>query len=345
MIKEALDSYAKGLKSKFNLDERSATVGASEIGACARKTYWSKHPAHGREDEDFKQRWGALLRGTVMEDKFWEPALKKKYGRKLFMSGKKQQSIKDKYLSATPDGLLTGLPRDFLAHLDVPDIESDCILLECKSIDPRVNLREAKAENEYQVQVQLGLVRELTEHKPVYALISYTDASFWDEVSEYPIKFNLESFRAAHARAKKILTANRAEDFPPEGWIAGGSECEYCPFTKACGVVRRSFSEKDARLDEKFMKQITDLAVKYRTIKDQLKSSDAHVRTLQEEMKNLLRSKGIRRVDGVVTWSPVKGRESVDMRRLKEDAAKVGFDLDAYSTVGDPTDSLLVTIK
>ena len=58
------------------------------------------------------------------------------------------------------------------------DIGADCLLLECKSIDPRVKLDAPKPEHRYQVIVQLGVVRETTEFQPRYAIISYIDASF-----------------------------------------------------------------------------------------------------------------------------------------------------------------------
>ena len=39
------------------------------------------------------------------------------------------------------------------------------VVVECKTIDPRVNLLEEKSENAFQVQVQMGLIRELTKYK------------------------------------------------------------------------------------------------------------------------------------------------------------------------------------
>ena len=37
--------------------------------------------------------------------------------------------------------------------------DADCVMIECKTADPRTNLVEAKPENKYQTLVQMGLVR------------------------------------------------------------------------------------------------------------------------------------------------------------------------------------------
>jgi hypothetical protein len=42
MIQEILNSHAASL-TKVWAHDRSTTVGASEIGQCARKTFWIKH--------------------------------------------------------------------------------------------------------------------------------------------------------------------------------------------------------------------------------------------------------------------------------------------------------------
>src|SRR5215831_19209067 len=188
MIKEALDAHAKDLERSFSHDRRR-TVGASEIGLCARKVAWRKRE-DGNEDAQFVQGWGSHVRGTIIERAFWYPALRSKYGDNLKFSGPDQQTFESGALSATPDGIVCNLPRDALMSLGIDDIESDCVLTECKTIDPRINLVEERAANHFQVQVQMGLVRLFTVYKPIYAVISYVDASFWDSVSEFPVKFD-----------------------------------------------------------------------------------------------------------------------------------------------------------
>jgi hypothetical protein len=64
---------------------RSKTVGASEIGQCARKVFWNKFGAH--RDPEYADTWGARVRGSVFESSFWVPALRKRYGVKIKFAG------------------------------------------------------------------------------------------------------------------------------------------------------------------------------------------------------------------------------------------------------------------
>src|ERR1017187_7616806 len=187
IVREALDAFIT--KRVFKQD-RTKTVGASEVGTCARRVWYAKQ-SH-EKDASYVDRWGATERGNLIENKLWEPALKKKYKGKLLYSGTKQRSFKDGPISATPDGLLL-LPRDALKESHgIKDIAADCILLECKSIDPRVDLKEARHHHILQAQAQLGCVRAKTKYKPVYCVISYIDASFLDNITEFVVKFDPE---------------------------------------------------------------------------------------------------------------------------------------------------------
>jgi hypothetical protein len=58
-----------------------------------------------------------------------------------------------------------------------------------------------------------------------------------------------------------------------------------------------------------------------------------------------LRAKGFRKVVGKgfsVIWSPVKGRQSFDMKGIRTAAAAAGIDLSEFETVGEPTDRLVI---
>lgn len=340
MIKQALEEYAN--KSGRTFEDRTKTVGASEIGQCSRKIAWTKrgHPP----DEGYHVRWGAHFRGTTIEQNFWVPAMRAKFGDNFFYAGAHQQTFVDGYLSATPDGLVCGLQKDALKDLGVDDIESDCILVECKTVDPRVNLYKEKDQNHFQVQVQVGIVRNHTQiFQPVYALISYVDASFWDECSEFPVRFDQGIYDAAQSRAKNILTLD-PKDLKPEGWIAGGGECEYCPFVKPCGVVRRSVPEENAAADPQFVAEISDLCRDAIDAQKAAEEATAEYLDIQQQIKDRLRAKKVRKIKGVVTWSAQKGRKSYDNVLLKEAASAAGVDVESYSTTGEPTDRLQILL-
>ena len=345
MIKEILDGYARSpaMNSAFLMD-RMRTVGASEIGQCARRMYYVK--TENRTDHDYHDGWGARVRGKIIEQAFWLPAMRRRFRKKLLIAGKDQTTFQDRYLSATPDGLLIEQPRDCLAHLGIPDIgPSQCLLVECKSIDPRANLTEAKNEHQMQTNTQLGLVRLQSRYRPDYALISYTDASFWDDVDEFVVKFDAAAYEKAHARAVKIKTASSASELKPEGWIAGGKECEHCPFNGPCGIARRSLPPEGGVAEPQFQAELTDLCIEHEKLNKQAKELDARLNEKKNEIKDRLRAKGVRKIDGVVTWYPVKGRDKIDTAAYNAAAFAAGVDVSEYTTTGDPTDGLRVTIK
>jgi hypothetical protein len=346
LIKPTLDAYASTLNKTWQYD-RTQSVGASEIGQCELKIFWLKNEAdHGYagvdRDPDYVDSWGARMRGTMFENHFWEPAMRIRFGERLKFAGIYQQTFFNEFLSATPDGLITEL-----TDLEKADIgtDADCVMVECKTADPRTNLVEAKPENVYQTHVQMGLIRECTEYQPTHSVLSYTDASFWSDVKEFVIAFDQEIYDAAIARAQKIMTTKDFRDLDPEGWIAGGKECNYCPFTKACGIHRRELPFTDVvTVDPQFRAEITDLAVKLRQAESAGEKFETRVRELQTQIKNRLREKGVRKIPGVVSWSSVKGRSGYDAKAIKEAAIAAGIDIEQFQTTGEPSDRLLIQI-
>ena len=114
MISEILAAYAESVRG--SIEHRAATVGASEIGGCLRRTFYAKHAERGPEHFD---GWGAALRGTVMEQGFWVPALRARFGDHLKFAGDEQRQLKIGFISATPDALLVGVPSEILSSLGV----------------------------------------------------------------------------------------------------------------------------------------------------------------------------------------------------------------------------------
>jgi len=347
VVKDAMNAYAATLDREWAHD-RTQTVGASEVGGCIRKTYYTKNENDPRfgvvRDSDYVDGWGAKLRGTLMENHFWAPAMKAKYGDKLLLSGPDQQSFVTGFLSATPDGMLIDLPRDFLKDNGVADIEGDCIMAESKTIDPRANLIEAKPINIFQTHVQMGIVRELTPYKPGYSLLSYTDASFWDQITEFPIKFDPAIYAVAKIRATQVMTATSAKDLEPEGYLSGGKDCEYCPFTGACGVVRISVPthpEKD--VDPQLAAEFADMAREIAALEATVGKDETKLRTLKQALKDRLREKNIRKVPGVVSWSSVKGKKTYNNKAIQAAAKAAGIDIEQFVEVGDQTDRFTVS--
>jgi hypothetical protein len=351
MLKQALAAYAAETKRVFA--DRSASLGGSDIGQCARKVFWLKNeddPDYGAaRDRDYIEGYGATLRGTLIEEHFVEPALRRAFGSKLLYAGAEQETLASEYLSATPDGLVVDQPTNALAYLGAPDLgPGRSFVVEIKSIDPRATLDEPKSEHVFQCQTQMGLFRELTEHQPEYGVILYINASFLDDAVEYLIRFDQTLYDHAKQRAAQIMTVRNAFSLRPEGWITGGKECGYCPFTGACGRQRMDVPYAEiAPVDPQFTAEIADLAQSIKQFEAEEEAATTRLRSAQEDLKERLRSKKLRRVvgDGVsVLWSAVKGRPSYDHPGIREAAANAGVDLRQYETVGDPTDRLTIRL-
>jgi len=344
MIKETFAEYAATLNTVFEHD-RTKTVGSSEIGLCARKIFWTKHagtPRGVEEDEGFEHDWGARIRGTMMEKHFFVPAMRAKYKYKLVFAGDQQRTLQLGHLSTTPDGLLIDQPYDALKHLGVRNIKADCILTECKTIDPRTNLVEAKESHYFQTIVQLGMTRELTPYQPEYALVSYVDASFWSEVQEFPIQFDEPVYDAAKVRATRIITAKHGKELMPEGFIAGGKQCSFCPFTTACGIERRGIPYGSNKASAQFVEEITQLAQAANKIKLANLKGEAQLRLAEITIKDRLRTKNVRRIENVVTWSEVPGHVRYSSKDMKAHLIELGEDVECFGKMAEPWDRLTI---
>lgn len=344
MLTEAYEDFHKIFDR--NMGDRTKTVGASEIGLCARQTFWYKN--HGTKkgvdmDPDFKHDWGARIRGTIMEMVFWVPALRQRYGNNLLFAGTEQEKLTRGYLSATPDGLIINQPYDALRSIGVKNMKSDCFTAECKTIDPRTNLVEAKEVNVYQTQVQMGLFRLETRYKPEFSALGYTDASFWSEVDEFAIQFSPFMFKAAVERSEEIITATDGSKLPPEGYITGGKECSFCPFTKACGIERRGVPRGSRQANPQFAAEIEDAAKVYNKAKLSVKKIQAEMKKMEIDIKDRLRAKKIRRIPGVVNWYEVAGPVRYDNKEIRNIMIAEGHDLEEFQSVGEPSDRLEVS--
>jgi hypothetical protein len=340
-VKSMLHAYAAGLTKDWSHD-RLSTVGASEIGQCLRKTAFAKSEAPG--DSDYVDRFGARLRGELIESAYVVPGLRASLpkGVELLYAGDEQQTLVDGYLSATPDGLLTGVARDCLAHLGITDIGSDCLALEIKSIDPRVDLKIEKPEHSFQTQCQMGLFRHAGQHRPEYALICYIDASFLDDVREFAVKFDERIYQAAHARAFRVMDTLGPLDLPPEGKLSGGKECQYCPWSSHCAAITVAGIPKDDKpLGDNAVAALKALRDEERQRAAAKDDAEAKHLTSRHDIEEFLRANGVRgykAADWAVSWFSVKGRETVDIKA----AEAAGIDLSAFKSTGSPSARLNV---
>jgi hypothetical protein len=337
-------------KQKKWMYDRALSMGASETFDCLRKAFFKKKGFD--QDPDYSQSWGAMERGNLIEDYYVVPALELGLpeGIDLIGAGQSDQTTfldEENRLSATPDGLLANLERDALSLYGIDDIESDCITVEVKSIDPRVSLTEEKAVHRGQVNIQIGLIRDQTDFKPRYGVILYVDASFLDNITPFIIRFDEKTYEAAKVRAKKVFAAKIPSDLPPEGKVTGA--CKLCPWFKQCNGINLASVPQES-LDKIALDKDRAIMAKFvedeQEAKERKKIAEMDEERIRVEMKEFLKKLGTRNLkatDGswAVTYSTQKGRTGLDKEKMIED----GIDLTLYEKEGEGFEVLRVTTK
>jgi hypothetical protein len=328
-IKQLIHAYAETLEKTWAHD-RSKTVGASEIGSCMRRTWFSKRDAP--RDPDYQDGWGSKLRGTIMEDAFWVPALRSQLpeGAQLLYAGTEQQTLVKGYLSATTDGII------ILAS-------GECINLDCKTFHPNTDLRKEKDAHSFQVQIQMGLIRECTNHKPNVSILSYINASDWSDIREFIIPFNSKVYEHAKLRARMIMTTERAIELLPEGKLSGGKECGWCPWSSHCADITvqgipHNNTEMLPHEEILRLEVLVNSAREAAATKEE--TAGQHAQAL-EAIKQFLREHNIRRFKGdgfSVSYSAMSGRATLDLSAVEA----AGIDLSPYYKTGSPSERLVV---
>ena len=320
--------------------DRTKSVGSSEIGMCARRVFCEKKNIP--YDDGYVQTRGAMERGNIIEQKVFVPAMRRRFGRRVKFAGRSQQTLQLGMLSSTPDALVYPLKPDELGF-----DHGDCVMYECKSRDPRAKEGQLAENYRAQVIVQMGLVRQLTPYQPTHAVICIINASFIDEVEEHVVAYSADEFHAAQVRAGEIMGAMIMQEIKPEGYIAGGKECEYCPWAIQCGQQRREVPEKnDEQLDPQLLAELDHLASMIRTRQIERDVAEAAVREATETMKQRLREKNRRHFVGQrykANWTSVKGRTSLNTADLEADLQRFGVSLLDYQIEGTPGDRLTIT--
>ena len=270
-------------------------MGSSEVGKCIRQVVYSKTGTP--PDQIDPGVSGFTVRGNVMEDQWAAPLIRawaKEWGGETLWSGQADQQTligKGVALSATPDGVCVNMARDCLAEYGVADIgESQCIVCELKSFDPRLT-KLPKPAHVAQLQAQLGLVRAATNYKPDGGIIMYVNASDWFDIKVFPVAYDENAFRSLVKRADRALKTRNPDDVPPEGKVTGG--CSECQFSKRClGYTPyladddpRALSEKEVVTVEKLAKRAHTLAQKEQAAKEKRLSVEADLYLAMSKVK------------------------------------------------------------
>src|SRR6516162_11184612 len=132
IVTTAVREFVESQKKVWKHD-RTQSIGASEIGQCARKIFCTKFEDDPDlavpRDLDAHDSWCARERGNLIEKHLLVPAMRAKFNHLAMFMGEEQRTFFDGYLSATPDCLL---------RLNGKLLNSTAVylLIEIKTIDP-----------------------------------------------------------------------------------------------------------------------------------------------------------------------------------------------------------------
>jgi hypothetical protein len=337
------EAFSEANEKEWKYD-RNASLGASEAFDCIRKAFFKKFQYE--PDDGYEADWGAAKRGDIIENYFAVPALTAilPKGATLLYAGEEQETLRKGRLSATPDGLMIGLARDALAELGIDDIITGEVLAEFKSFDPRANPTEPKPIHFGQVQVQFGLVHELTEYRPEYAIIIYMNASFLSDIRVFVIKRDPEIYEAAVQRAKLVFRNEDPSHLQAEGKLSGS--CKMCEFTQECAIAQGEATPKSKKkIENPEVLDRLDLLTKRRTELAELeKDTKKDKAIVEEEIKEILRTNDTKSV-GEDTFSIslawCSGKKSLDQLSMAAD----GIDIEKYQKEGNGYERLTVKRK
>lgn len=328
--------------------DRNASLGASEAFGCLRKAFFKKF---GYEpDDDHEADWGAAKRGDIIENYFAVPAVNAILPKKaeLLFAGEEQETLRKGRLSATPDGLAINLDKDALAELGIDDIESDCVVVEFKSFDPRSTIKEAKEIHVGQTQVQMGLLHALTDYRPEYAVIIYFNASFLSDIKVFVVKRNPKIYEAAVERAKLVFSTEDPKHLRPEGKING--DCRLCEFTEECAIAQGEATPREKRKieDAAVLDRLALLIKRQKEQAEIKKDAESEGKLIDEEIKEILRDNDTKSAADdrfTVSLSWCAGKKSLDTVILAADLAEKGLSIEDYQKEGSGYERLTAKVK
>ena len=329
-VAELVNLY--GYQPKDWTHRRELYVSASQIGLCEMRQFYMMQRGPVQIEDERTDAWGVFARGDTGEEwvagVFDRAQLAEHGGPRLGLAfsatGKHQVTVIDEInkLAATPDGIMW--------------LGSEPILLEIKTIDPRVSLDGPKPAHHRQVMFAMALVARVHSIKPKRAVILYVDCSNYANVTAFDVDYDEVEGDALIDRAKRIHTA-ALDDLQPEGVFDGGNECKTCDFAAQCKayqVERVERAEASAPIDDGDLSDLDDLAAQ----REAAIQMEGEAKRLKESATNQIRMilddqnlSFAQTPNYSIRQSVTKGRETCDWRQAVED----GVDLSDYVSVGN----------
>ena len=336
-VAELVNLY--GYQPKDWAHRRELYVSASQIGLCEMRQFYMMQRGPVQIDDERPDAWGVFARGDTGEDwvagVFDRAQLAEHGGSQLELgftaTGKHQVTVIDEInkLAATPDGIMW--------------VAGEPILLEIKTIDPRVNLNGPKPAHHRQVMFAMALMARVHSIKPTRAVILYVDCSNYANVTAFDVDYDEVEGDALIDRAKRIHAAT-LDELQPEGVYDGGNECKTCDFAAQCKayqVERVERADASAPIDDGDLTDLDDLATQ-REAAAQMESEAKRIKeSAANQIRMILDDRGLSyaKTPSFTIWQNVaKGRETCNWRQAVED----GVDLSDYVSVGNGYPRLMV---
>ena len=295
--------------------DRSATIGASEIGKCARMLAHSR--AGTKRDFDHETS-GFAERGHWME-RWWVARLRESaIGHKIKNAGSNQRTLHHGPISATPDAVYD---RAYTA--------------DCKSFDPRLH---HLPKDEHIVQVRL--TAKIAQDQGLISMngggvLTYINASDYGDIREFPVSaYDDQEFKSLVDRAHKILSSE-PNSLPREGWISGGKECADCPFRTACLGEK---IEETNDLPPSALSRVEELCKAGLEAAELAEKSERREREAKDEILQIFRQHRTRNVKGLAFIRRGTSGGKLDNEALEAD----GIDLSLYRTGGGSWESVTI---
>lgn len=288
-----LDFLKVGLENTDSgLGDRSLYVGSSDVGQCPKKSFLSKTVG---EKHDLKQLL-IFERGHVAEG--------------IVRNGLANHPQKVKF---TEQFEAIGVGEiDFIkTHIDfIVEFPQELLVIECKTFSTPLPNGSPRESWIYQVQLQLGLLKAMTGKEVRGKIVAFNLNT--GDADEFDVYFNRSLFHIAVERAKHLWDALKTKN-EPKGECS--DLCSVCPFKDRCETLR---GVNPHVLPDEISIALNRLAEIKPIIKEE--------KEIKENIKAFFEASGLKRgvsKDRTITYSIRKGRETVDVEKLKEVAPNI----------------------
>lgn len=327
--------------------DRSQFLTASEALICERRLAFEKrHPEVLAAARASDTGWGYAERGDAYEA--WAvQKLRSSLAKdeELMFAGGDQISFynPDDKISGTPDGVFYGA--------------STSVLLDFKSYDPRKSISAFPLPTHVaQVNINIALVNQWTppQYTAESGMVSYGNASNFEEAYDFPLVFDPIHYKAAVIKANKIFGTNDISTLEPEGITNG--DCRYCLFKSECSKMIGADVEEKARealtpMDMPEMvargdgvpRSMKGKVRRFVDNKKKIKELEADNKKMDQDIREYVLKNGgsVTVGSATVEVSQFPGRETVDKAAMAAD----GIDVAKYIKTGKPFSRMDVKIS